>query len=235
MGGWNVAAAFQSVQERVRAAGSCELPLPTSGSHLRLESRIRAHDAWLVDGMSVFASLMYFEKTLSPADAQEHINKALVRALGYEGNASIRQAGNLEKDSPDYRSLVQYKGAYVLRMLRWVMGDDNFQKLLTHYLEKFQNTPASTEEFEKMASTSRRRRFELLLRSMAEFLGRAGIEHEYTVFRTKDGYKVVGQIRQDLDLFRMPVETADSDRWRPRIRSSGRHGRVERFRCPGAA
>ena len=51
---------------------------------LKIGVKDQAGDAWLVDGMSVFASLMYFEKTLSPADAQEHINKALVRALGYE-------------------------------------------------------------------------------------------------------------------------------------------------------
>jgi len=29
---------------------------------------------------------------------------------------------------------------------------------------------------------------------------------EYTVFRQKDGYKVLGQVKQDLDLFKMPVE-----------------------------
>src|SRR5436190_415275 len=45
---------------------------------LKIGVKDQGADAWLVDGMSVFASLMYFEKTLSPADAQEHINKALV-------------------------------------------------------------------------------------------------------------------------------------------------------------
>ena len=53
---------------------------------LKIGVKDQGADAWLVDGMAVFASLMYFEKTLSPADAQEHINKALVRALGYESS-----------------------------------------------------------------------------------------------------------------------------------------------------
>src|SRR5216117_2864429 len=102
--------------------------------------------------MAQFAGLSYFDATLSPADAQEQIHKALVKALAYEGNTSIRQAGSLEKDSPEYRSLVEFKGAYVLRMLRWVIGDDNFQKLLSPYVQQFQNTPASTEAFEKLTS-----------------------------------------------------------------------------------
>jgi tetratricopeptide (TPR) repeat protein len=173
---------------------------------LKIGVKDPASDAWLVDGMAVFASLMYFEKTLSPAEAQEHINKALVRALGYEGNTSIRQAGGLEKDSAEYRSLVEYKGAYVLRMLRWVIGDENFQKLLTAYLEKFQNTPASTEEFEKMASDAAGGDLNYFFDQWLNSSGVPEFEQEYTVFRTKDGYKILGQIRQDLDLFRMPVE-----------------------------
>jgi aminopeptidase N len=181
-------------------------------------------DAWLVDGMAVFASLMYFEKTLSPAEAQEHINKALVRALGYEGNTSIRQAGALEKDSAEYRSLVEYKGAFVLRMLRWVIGDDNFQKLLTTYLEKFQNTPASTEEFEKLASSVAGGDLNYFFDQWLSSSGVPEFKQEYTVFRTKDGYKVVGQIRQDLDLFKMPVELqiqTDGDPEYARVEVSG--------------
>src|SRR5260370_17384 len=106
-------------------------------------------DAWLVDGMAQFASLLYFERTLSPAEAQTHIHTALVKALGYEGNTTVRQAGSLDKDTPEYHSLVQYKGAYIFRMLKWVIGDENFDKLLARYDQQLQSTPVSTETFEK--------------------------------------------------------------------------------------
>jgi len=163
-------------------------------------------DAWLVDGMAAFASLLYFEKTLSPAEAQEHIDKALVKALGYEGKTPVRQAGGMEKDSPEYRSLVQYKGAFVLRMLRWVIGDDNFQKLMSRYLEQFQNTPASTEAFEKLATEVAGGDLNYFFDQWLNSTGVPEFKQSYTVFRTKDGYKIMGQIKQDLDLFKMPVE-----------------------------
>ena len=163
-------------------------------------------DAWLVDGMAVFASLLYFEKTLSPAEAQEHIDKALVKALAYEGKTPVRQAGGMEKDSPEYRSLVQYKGAFVLRMLRWVIGDDNFQKLMSRYLEQFQNTPASTEAFEKLATEVAGGDLNYFFDQWLNSTGVPEFKQSYTVFRTKDGYKIMGQIKQDLDLFKMPVE-----------------------------
>ena len=173
---------------------------------LKIGVKDLSSDAWLVDGMAEFASLMYFEQTLSPAEAQEHINKALVKALGYEGNTSIRQAGSLEKDSPEYRSLVEFKGAYVLRMLRWVIGDDNFQKLLSRYVQQFQNTPASTEAFEKLTSEVAGGDLAYFFDQWVNGSGVPEFKAEYTILRLKDGYKVLGQVKQDLDLFKMPVE-----------------------------
>ena len=163
-------------------------------------------DAWLVDGMAQFASLLYSEQTLSPAELQERVNKALVKALSYEGTTSIRQAGNLEKDSPEYRSLVEYKGAYVLRMLRWVVGDETFDKILSEYVKQFQNTPASTEAFQKLASDVAGGDLGYFFDQWLNGSGVPEFKLEYTVFRMKDGYKVLGQVKQDLDLFRMPVE-----------------------------
>ncbi len=165
-----------------------------------------SRDAWLVDGMAVFASLLYFEKALAPAEAQTLIEKALVKALGYEGNTSVTQAGGLGKDSPDYRALVEYKGAFVLRMLGWVMGEEKFKDLLAQYVQEFQQKPASTEAFTKMASAVAD---EDLTYFFDQWLNSSGVpefQQEFTVFRTKDGYKVMGQIKQDLDLFKMPIE-----------------------------
>jgi tetratricopeptide (TPR) repeat protein len=173
---------------------------------LKVAVKDPAADAWLVDGMAQFASLLYSEQTLSPAELQERVNKALVKALSYEGTAAIRQAGNLEKDSPDYRSLIEYKSAFVLRMLRWVIGDETFNKLLTQYIQQFQNTPASTEAFEKLTSQVAGGDLGYFFDQWLNGSGVPEFKLEYTVFRMKDGYKVLGQVKQDLDLFKMPVE-----------------------------
>ena len=39
-----------------------------------------------------------------------------------------------------------------------------------------------------------------------ESSGSPDLKLEYTVFRTKTGFRVVGKINQDLDTFRMPVD-----------------------------
>jgi aminopeptidase N len=163
-------------------------------------------DAWMVDGMAVFASLLYFEKSLAPAEAQEHIHRALIKALGYEGDTTIRQAGDLEKNSPEYHSLVEYKGAYVFRMLRWLIGEENFDKLLARYTQEFQNTPASTEAFEKLASEIAGGDLHYFFDQWINSSGVPEFTVDYAVVRQKNGYAIRGQVKQDLDLFQMPVE-----------------------------
>jgi len=165
-----------------------------------------AEDAWLVDGMAVFASLLYFEKNASPAEAQEQIDKALVKALGYEGNTSIRQAGGLERDSPEYHSLVEYKAGFVLRMLRWVIGDEKFNELLVRYLQQFESKPASTEAFVQLTNKIAGEDLTYFFDQWVYSSGVPEFQDDWQVNRTRSGYSVVGQIKQDLDLFRMPVE-----------------------------
>jgi aminopeptidase N len=165
-----------------------------------------SNDAWLVDGMAEFASLLYFDKTLAPIDAQAHIHTALVKALGYEGNTTLRQAGGLERDRPEYRALVQYRGAYVLRMLQWVIGDENFEKLLAKYTQQFTNTPISTEAFEKLASEAAGGDLNYFFDQWLNGTGVPEFTPTWTSFRTKSGYIVQGTVKQDLDLFKMPVE-----------------------------
>jgi hypothetical protein len=163
-------------------------------------------DAWLADGMAQFAALTYFEKTLSPAEAQPHIHTALVRALGYEGNENLRQGGTYDKDTPEYRALVQYKGAYIFRMLRWVIGDEKFDQLLNRYQQQFQNTPVSTEAFEKLASDVAGGDLGYFFEQWVNSTGAPEFKVEWTEYRQKNGYKIDGTVKQDLDLFKMPVE-----------------------------
>jgi hypothetical protein len=163
-------------------------------------------DAWMIDGLAQFAALLYFEKTLAPVEAQVHVHTALVKALGYEGNTTVRQAGGLDRDTPEYRALVQYRGAYVFRMLNWVIGEDNFAKLLSEYTRQFQTTPASTEAFEKMATDIAGGDLNYFFDQWLSGTGVPEFKVEYTVFRRKNGYLVQGTVKQDLDLFKMPVE-----------------------------
>lgn len=165
-----------------------------------------SRDAWLGDGFATFASLLFAEKSLSPAAYQEQIDKALVKALASQSPISIAEAGKLDRDSSEYRSLVEYKGAYVLRMLQWVIGDDKFHDFLVKYVDRFQNTPASTDAVKRLASDTAGQDLTFFFEQWLVDSGVPEMTADSRTFRISGGYKVEGMIKQDLDLFRMPVE-----------------------------
>jgi tetratricopeptide (TPR) repeat protein len=99
-------------------------------------------------------------------------------------------------------------------MLRWVIGEEKFNTFLTQYAQRFQNTPASTDAVKKLASDAAGEDLEYFF---AQWLTDTGIPEmavDHKIFRISTGYRIEGEIRQDLDLFRMPVEIeveTDSD------------------------
>ena len=163
-------------------------------------------DAWLAEGMAVFASTYYFEETLDPIDAEEHVRRGLVKALSYAGNLPLSRAGTLSKDSAEYRTLAGFKGGFVFRMLRDVVGDEGFSAMLSQFPTLFADRPLSTNALLDVASTAAGEDLTYFFDQWLNGTGIPEFDREYTIFRTRDGYKVMGLITQDLDLFRMPVE-----------------------------
>jgi aminopeptidase N len=165
-----------------------------------------ARDAWLSDGFATFASLLYAEKALTPAAYQEQVDKALVNALASEDAISVLDAGKLERESPDYRALVQYKGAFIFRMLQWVIGEEKFQTFVTKYVERFQSTPASTDAVKKLVAEVNGDSLDYFFEQWLVDTGVPEMKSEAKIYRVRNGYSIEGEISQDLDLFRMPVE-----------------------------
>ena len=163
-------------------------------------------DAWLAEGLGVFASLNYFQNNLSPADADEYAERTLVRALSYEGNTPLSDVASLPPNSPEYEALAAYKGAFVIRMLEDVMGTEAFRGMLADFDVEFGDRPISTRALVEVSSA---RAGEDLTYFFDQWLNAAEVpefDRVFQVYRTTDGYEVVGQLEQDLELFRMPVE-----------------------------
>jgi tetratricopeptide (TPR) repeat protein len=73
-------------------------------------------------------------------------------------------------------------------------------------MREFQDRPASTEEVELLASEVAGGDLHYFFDQWVNSSGVPEFTLDYAVFRQKDGYAVRGQVKQDLDLFQMPVE-----------------------------
>ncbi|MEW6127586.1 MAG: M1 family aminopeptidase [Acidobacteriota bacterium] len=167
-------------------------------------------DAWLWHGLGEYSSVLYRESQQSAAEFQSTLAEILESGLSFEQEASIARApSQLNDQSPAYRSVVFYKGAYVFHMLRSTIGDDKFFNLIKNYYATYKGQTTGIDDFEaltdKVAGSSMRGFFSLWVDST----GVPEFTSDYTIIRTKDGkFKVRGTVRQTLESFRGPVEVA---------------------------
>ena len=118
----------------------------------------------------------------------------------------VLQASRLEDYSPEYWALTAAKGAAILNMLRSVVGDANFKKGLHAFIDKYSWQSANSEDFRKVMEQVSGQDLRYFFIQWLESSGSPEFKLEYTVFRTQQGFRVVGKINQDLDTFRMPVD-----------------------------
>lgn len=165
-------------------------------------------DAWLSQGLAQFSSLLYRQETGSAIEYEQAVNETMERALTFESTASIARAPvELYDLSPSYISIVYYKGAFVYQMLRSLLGEDKFFTILKTYYQTYKGKNASIADFEALASQTAGRNLRSFFGQWVDSTGVPEFRVEYLILRTRDGkFKVRGTVKQNFDLFDMPVE-----------------------------
>jgi tetratricopeptide (TPR) repeat protein len=165
-------------------------------------------DLWLIDGMAYFSAAQYLGKTESPAAYKEEIDNLAVLALKFENKSAIRSGLGLGYRSEKYESVVAGKGAWVLNMLHGIMGDSKFNQLMQQYIHEYSGNKASTASFQKLADKLNGKELGWFFAEWIDTIGVPVFQSDYVVFKTANGFRVSGTVKQDRDLFRMPVEVA---------------------------
>ena len=164
-------------------------------------------DVWLSQGLAEFSALLYIKDNTNEALFQQAVQAQLERALAFEQSASIRNAPKqLDDQSPAYRSVLIYKGSLVFNMLRQLMGDEKFDKMMHDYLARFGGKNVSLDEFEKFATEAAGRPLRFFFGQWVDSTGVPEFRAEYRMLRNKDGFRVPGTVKQDLDTFEMPID-----------------------------
>jgi hypothetical protein len=161
---------------------------------------------WLQDGFARYSEARYVESAAGPAGLEEVVKDMSVGALAYD-TVPLSSVGKLDLFSPEFQSLVTDKGAMILHMLRWVMGDQKFDQTMRTFFTKYAGQAGSLEDFRKIAEQNYGDQLTWFFSQWLDSTGAPEFKTKYTVYRlgSNKGFRVVGQISQDLDLFRMPV------------------------------
>lgn len=165
------------------------------------------NDAWIPNGMSSYAEAMYIEHVAGKSGLSDVIKDISAGALAYD-TIPLSSAGRLDPFSPAFQSLTLYKGAMVFHMLRWELGDELFKQTLREFLKEHTNSSVKTSEFQKTAEAVSKVNLEPFFAQWLDSTGAPEFAVKYTVYKlgNNKGFRTVGEISQDLDLFRMPVQ-----------------------------
>ncbi len=163
-------------------------------------------DWWLMDGFARFSEARYVENAVGTTGYEEVAKDMAVGSLAYD-TVPLSSLGKLDPFTPEFQSLSTDKGAAILHMLRYVMGDEKFDNTMRGFVLKHSMQSATEEDFRKEAEEHQGSSLVWFFSQWLDSTGAPEFKTKYTVFRlgSNKGFRTVGEITQDLDLFRMPV------------------------------
>jgi aminopeptidase N len=163
------------------------------------------NDWWITDGGARYSEALYVEHVAGEAGFQEVTKDMSVGALAYV-SVPLADVGRLDSFSPEFQSLVTDKGGMILAMLGWVIGEQAYDKTMRTFFEQYSGKSATVDDFRKVAEQASGQQLNWFFTQWLDSTGAPEFKNKYTVYRTQKGFRVVGEIGQDMDLFRMPIE-----------------------------
>lgn len=163
-------------------------------------------DWWISDGFARYSEARYVESAAGEGGLEEMVKDMSVGALAYD-SVPLSSADKLDYFSPEFQSLVTDKGAMILHMLRWVLGEPKYLKLMREFAAKYEGKSASGDDFRKLSESVYGEKLTWFYSQWMDSTSAPEFKAKYTVYRmgSNKGFRIVGAISQDLDLFRMPV------------------------------
>jgi len=165
------------------------------------------NDAWITNGMARYGELMYVEEESGKSALKAAIQDVSAGALAYD-TIPLSSVSRLSAFSPEFQSMTLEKGAMIFHMLRWEIGDKAFLATLKGALGQYTDRSIRASDFEKVAEEQSQQQLTAFFAQWVNGTGAPQFTNKYAVYRlgNNKGFRTVGEIGQDLDLFRMPIE-----------------------------
>jgi aminopeptidase N len=165
---------------------------------------------WLNEGFATYSEALWEEYTKGKAAYLDYMRKY---DYGYFKGTVYAPEGYIF--SPSVYPTIYQKGGWVLHMLRGVIGDENFFKLLREYFEKYEYKNAETKDFQTLAEEVSGQKMDWFFDEWVyEGTGRPRYEYSWKFENFQDqpntgAYTVrlqLKQVQDDRDVYKMPIK-----------------------------
>ncbi|MFC6647405.1 M1 family aminopeptidase [Granulicella cerasi] len=165
------------------------------------------NDAWITNGLCRYSELLFLEDQNGKSALQAAITDTSAAALAYDTDP-LTTLARVDPFSPQFQDATYDKGAMVFHMLRRELGDDAFLKFVRGMLTQFTDKPIRTSQVQRVAEDFTELPLTAFFSQWLDGTGAPEFTNNYSVFRLGKGkgFRTVGSVTQDLDLFSMPVQ-----------------------------
>lgn len=178
------------------------------GKGIRFKSE-EAHpnSDWLTEGFAEYSSLLALEKEFGKNAVKDYLDRFNKSIVNTPKDIPLTKAIRDEcKDWSNWCDLTYYKSAYVLYMLRYVMGDGKFYSMMHSFFTENIGKEIKTSDFLEYIE-----RFGVNLSWFVdEWLLDTGLPQYKLTYsiseKFKDRFIIHGKIIQSYKLYKMPVE-----------------------------
>ena len=157
-------------------------------------------DIWLNEGFSTYSEALYYEAVSGKKALQSTMMSK------YSSNFS----GSLAEPGPFLFTRTMYdKGAWVLHMLRWEVGDSSFFNILRTYYETYKYSNASTGDFKSVCEKVSGKNLDQFFEQWIYTEGQIELEYETETVKSQNDYLnriQLGQIQEDYVAYHFPLE-----------------------------
>ena len=158
-------------------------------------------DIWLNEGFATYCEALYFEHESGKSALQSTMMSKF--QSNFKGKV-YNPGDNL------FGSTVYDKGAWVLHMLRWEVGDSTFFKILHTYYETFKYKNASTYDFEKICDqVSGKDLTQFFNQWVFDGTGDINLEYSWKAAKQKNNYQFelnLKQTQSGYERYEFPLE-----------------------------
>lgn len=157
-------------------------------------------DIWLNEGFATYSEALYYESLTG----ENALQSTMMSKFSKKFSGSLAEPGSFL-----FTRTVYDKGAWVLHMLRWEVGDSSFFKILRNYYEKYKYSNASTQDFKNVCENVSGKNLDKFFDQWINGEGQINLDYNKIIVQTDSGYSTklnLEQVQDEYDVYHFPLQ-----------------------------
>ena len=158
------------------------------------------NDIWLNEGFSTYSEALYYESL----SGEKALQSTMMSKYSSKFSGQLSEPGRFL-----FTNTVYNKGAWVLHMLRWEVGDSSFFRILRDYYDTFKYSNASTLDFKNICEKISGKNLEKFFGQWIQGEGVIKLEYETVIENFGKGYLIkifLKQVQEEYEEYHFPLE-----------------------------